>query len=57
MKKQYIAPLMELDREEEQQMLCSSPINSDLGIGYGGVDEEGVKDPDARGHSSLWDEE
>ena len=57
MKKQYIAPMIETDRDEEQQMLCSSPISSDLGIGYGGVDEEGELDPDARGYTfDVWED-
>ena len=57
MKKLYIAPTTETDRQEEQEMLCSSYVSSDIGIDYGGVDEEGELDPDARWHSGLWDEE
>lgn len=39
-------------------MVCGSQdISSDKGIGYGGVDEEGNKDPASRRHRDLWEEE
>ena len=57
-KKEYVAPILETDGMEQTGMLCGSQeVNSDLGIGYGGVDGVGEKAPDARWHSNLWDEE
>mgnify|MGYP006916267233 FL=1 len=38
-------------------MLCASAVYSDNGIGYGGVDEDGTIDPEARSHRGVWDEE
>mgnify|MGYP007056178696 CR=1 FL=1 len=59
MKKQYISPLTVTDIQEEQEMLCSSYVSSNIGIGYGGVDDEGAMDPNARwgAGKSLWDDE
>ena len=39
-------------------MLCASDsINSDYGIGYGGVDEDGTKDPASRRRRRHWEDE
>ena len=39
-------------------MVCGSKdIMSDNGIDYGGVDEEGTKDPAARRHKGIWEDE
>ena len=46
-----------MDYMETESMICSSPgVASDTGIGYGGVDEEGVKDPASRRYD-VWGEE
>lgn len=57
MKKTYLQPSAEMDYMETESMICSSPgVASDTGIGYGGVDEEGVKDPASRRYD-VWGEE
>ena len=39
-------------------MICGSQdITSDKGINYGGVDEEGTKDPCSRKVGDVWEEE
>lgn len=39
-------------------MLCGSQsITSDKGIDYGGVDEEGTKDPASRKYHDVWEDE
>ena len=40
-----------------EQLLSGSGVQSDNGIDYGGVDEDGTKDPAARRHRSEWDDE
>ena len=64
MKKIYIKPTTDVLETESEFLFCGSDdIVSDKGINYGGVDEGGVKDPDAReslfersGGSSAWEE-
>ena len=46
MKRQYIKPAIDLEAMEEEQELLA--VSSPVGIGYGGVDADGSKDPDAR---------
>ena len=56
MKKTYIAPV--ITREvalKAHAMLCGSGVTGD-GIGYGGVDTGGTKDPSAR-EGDFWDDE
>ena len=48
MKKQYIHPSVESTHEIDAQPLCLSDVTGNNGIGYGGTDEEGEKDPDAK---------
>lgn len=48
MKKQYIHPFVESTQEIDAQPLCLSGVTGNNGIGYGGTDEEGEKDPDAK---------
>jgi hypothetical protein len=56
-KKKYVAPATSCDAVGEDGMLCASAVYSDNGIGYGGVDEDGTIDPEARSHRGVWDEE
>lgn len=46
-KKMYITPEVQVVEAENVQLLTGSGVNSDLGIGYGGVDEGGTLDPSA----------
>ncbi|MBR1498033.1 MAG: hypothetical protein IJ615_00130 [Bacteroidaceae bacterium] len=40
-----------------EQMLASSLISSDNGIGYGGVDEDGTLDPEVKESDwSMWED-
>ncbi|MBQ9363274.1 MAG: hypothetical protein IJT97_07645 [Bacteroidaceae bacterium] len=50
MKKQYIIPTVEIHQLASQLVLnsVSETIRSNNGIGYGGVDEAGTKDPSAK---------
>ena len=48
MKKRYIAPAMDQVLMEDEVELLSGSVTGTNGIGYGGVDTEGSKDPDAR---------
>ena len=59
MKKEYIQPKACI-----KHVTIETPIlgvsNRELGIGYGGVDEAGTMNPDAREmspqHNSVWDD-
>lgn len=53
MKKRYIIPCVKQETAESCTMLAAS-INSNKGIGYGGVDNSGDKDPCVK--EFLWDE-
>ena len=59
MKKTYLKPSTEVVRIGTNTMICTSPgVKSNNGIDYGGIDEEGVKDPASRRHSyDVWDDE
>lgn len=62
MKKEYIQPVVGIkDALSESPLLNISELvttNSDYDITYGGVDENGEKDPDSRGlpSYSVWDD-
>ena len=63
MKKNYISPVCEVMVLEAQQLLAGSGVSGGSGpgsgIGYGGVDDGGSKDPSARYYYDLlddWDE-
>lgn len=58
MKKNYIAPSMEITSIELQQMIAASEgvRTNDNSITYGGVDTEGEKDPASR-RRSVWDDD
>ena len=58
MKKIYLQPSTEMVSIGTVSMVCDSQdITSDNGITYGGVDEDGTKDPSARRQSYIWAEE
>lgn len=56
MKKKYIQPSLEV-LSEDSSVLLSGSVKSDNGIGYGGVDTEGEKDPSSRRYSFDYDDE
>ena len=58
MSKIYIVPSMKTVESETEMLLANSDaVSSDLGIKYGGVDEDGEIEADSRrGHSSNWDD-
>ena len=56
MKRTYLQPSTEMDFMATEGMVCGS-VTSDFGIGYGGVDEEGTKDPASRRRYNVWEEE
>ncbi|MCR4918358.1 MAG: hypothetical protein K5928_00875 [Prevotella sp.] len=55
--KQYVTPSTTIETDDMSTMLCSSPVFSGKGIGYGGVDDDGTMEPEARRHRDLWDDE
>jgi hypothetical protein len=58
MKKTYMKPSAEVVRMGMTMMICTSEgVTSNNGIDYGGVDEDGEKDPAARRHRNVWDDE
>ena len=46
-KNMYMTPEVQVIETEIFQFLMSSGVNSDLGIEFGGVDEDGMLDPAA----------
>ena len=59
MKKTYLKPLTEVVRIGTTMMVCASDgvTSPGKGIGYGGVDEKGEKDPASRRRRDVWDDE
>ncbi len=57
MKKTYIMPSMRMVESETETLLLadSTAISSDLGIGYGGVDEDGELEASSR-RRGRWEE-
>ena len=56
-KRQYIKPSLVVVATATTAIIMASGVSaSEKGIEYGGVDEEGVKDPSARRHD-VWEEE
>ena len=53
-KKIYIVPAIAEEAVLTEQFLADSGVSSDNGIGYGGVDTEGEKDPSSR--RDAWDD-
>lgn len=57
MKKEYIQPGIVIVQTKLAMMICGSQdVTSDVGIDYGGVDEDGDKDPASR-RQNVWDDE
>ena len=52
MKKTYIIPNTSLEQVDVDQMIAGS-VKSGNGIGYGGIDDNGSLNPDAK--ESSWD--
>lgn len=58
MKKTYLQPSTEMVIIGTTTMICGSQgVTSDKGIDYGGVDEDGTKDPSSRRQQDIWEEE
>jgi len=55
MKKAYIAPFMKQEQAECCTMMAVSGINSNNGIGYGGIDKYGDQEPSVK--EFLWDDD
>ena len=53
MKKIYIAPNMKAMQMEAENVLAGSVLSNN-GIGYGGIDTEGTKDPSVK--ANIFDE-
>ena len=51
MKKKYNMPKLDEVLMETEMPLAASGVTSDIGIDYGGVDEEGEQDPSVKGNS------
>lgn len=58
MKKVYFKPSIKMVIMNKRLILCASTdITSNNGITYGGVDEEGSKDPESRHQYDIWEED
>lgn len=57
MKKEYFAPQTLVVRTETEQLLSGSGIQSNYDIDYGGIDEDGTKEPAARRQNVAWDDD
>ena len=53
MKKKYVCPLMNQEEAMCCQMMAVSGVNSSIGIGFGGVDNNGEMEPSTK--EFLWD--
>ncbi len=57
MKKKYMQPTTDIVQAELAMIVCGSQdITSNADIDYGGVDEDGDKDPASR-RQNVWDDE
>ena len=54
MKKIYITPIVEEINMQNEESLMTGSINNNLGIGYGGLDTSGERDPASR-RMDDWD--
>ena len=52
-----MSPAIEAEGMAAMELLSASGVSSDKGIGYGGVDSSGTKDPSAPGYCGFDDEE
>lgn len=58
MKKVYIQPAVDTLLATTEMMICGSQeVKSNKDIDYGGIDEEGEKDPASRRYKKQWDDE
>ncbi|MBQ8066063.1 MAG: hypothetical protein IJ200_10465 [Prevotella sp.] len=57
MKKGYMTPTTMMVAVGTEMLLAGSGVQSDNGISYGGVDEDGSKEPGARRRRNVWDGE
>ena len=60
MKKTYIEPSVEIGGMTPESLICASQaslITSEIGIFYGGMDEDGGKDPASRLMFDVWGED
>ncbi len=55
MKKTYIQPAVKTSASYSESPLLAGSVTGDNGTGYGGVDENGEKDPDAN-YDNIWDD-
>lgn len=55
MKKEYVAPQMECVKMDEELPMCVSGGGGDVKLGYGGVDADGIIDPQSNVRS-VWDD-
>ena len=56
-KKDYVSPSVTTEQMDMMKLICASEgITSDIGIDYGGVDEDGTMTVDCRRHT-VWDED
>lgn len=46
MKKKYKKPEILVVEMRMQSIICTSGVNSAYGIGWGGIDDSGILDPD-----------
>ncbi len=49
-RKRYMSPAIEAEGMSALELLTVSGVSSEKGIGYGGVDKDGTKDPSAPGY-------
>lgn len=58
MKKIYLQPSFVMVETNLNSMICvSQGVTSEKDIDYGGVDEEGTKDPASRRYRNEWEED
>lgn len=59
MRKKYIHPLIKQRCFKTSPLLAASGVTGDVGIGYGGKDEEGTMEPSAKPYTSnsIWEDE
>ena len=57
MKKRYIQPCMKDERAQAAEILAGSGVTGNDGIGYGGIDNNGTLDPEAKESAwAIWEE-
>lgn len=60
MKKEYIIPIIKVEIIGTEELLVDSGVTGDgvTKVDYGGIDEEGTKEPSAKElFFNIWDEE